>query len=217
MHYSLNKILSKKDLKYLINYYNSREHYVTRGMEKLLIPFADKDFISVIDNIIQNKIGIKDKYKIVGDNFYKHVHSYFPHCDAVNKRAWLNIVIPLERYVVFGRQKFIVFDQRWSGSTTTWMGKIQRTEEFESNKKTNQRPVDSEFFTDGTSKMIPKQLWQHLDNDELYDRDYFYSMSGKAYNWVPGNIIVFDSQHIHATGKMKSAQKLGLSIRIERI
>jgi hypothetical protein len=42
-------------------------------------------------------------------------------------------------------------------------------------------------------------------------------MSGTSYDWIPGDIIIFDTQHIHATGNMKSKEKLGLSIRIENL
>jgi hypothetical protein len=216
MHYSLKNILSADDLNYLIDYYNSKEHFVTHGMEKLDMPFNDKEFIAVIDNILQNKIGIKEKYKIIGDNYYKHTHSYFPHCDAVNENAWLNIVVPLQQYQVFGDQKFIVFNQTWLGPTITWMGKIQLDGEFVNNKKTNQRPADGEFFRNGTDKELPDDIWQHL-NEEYFDKEYLYSMNGVAYDWCPHDVIVFESQHIHATGKMQSTEKLGLSIRIEKI
>lgn len=216
MHYSLKNILSLEDLNYLIDYYDQREHYVTFGMEKLSIPYEDSEFMSVIDNIIKNKIGIKEKYKVVGDNYYKHSKSYFPHCDALNEQAWLNIVIPLKRYQEIGEQKFIVFDQKWLGPNLTWIGKIQINGDFASNKKTNQRPVDGDFFANGTGNELPENLWDHFNKD-IFDKDYFYSMSGFEYDWTPCDIIVFESQHIHATGKMQSAQKLGLSIRIEKL
>ena len=216
MHYSRKKILSDNDLNYFIDYYDSREHYTTFGMEKLTIPYDDKEFMSVVDDLIQNKLNIKEDYKVVGDNYYRHSKSYFPHCDATNEKAWMNIVIPLEQYEVFGKQKFMVFDQTWAGRNLTWTGKIQIPGDFASNKKTNQRPVDSEFFGHGTNLELPIDLWEQFDENN-FDRDYFYSMSGTAYDWTPGDIIVFESQHIHATGKMKSVKKLGLSIRIEKL
>lgn len=215
MHYSLKKILSQEELDYFINYYQSHEHYVTQGMEKLAIPYDDSEFMSKINDLIRNKLGISEDYKIVGDNFYKHSKSYFPHCDATNEHAWLNIVIPLARYEIFGFQKFIVFDQLWQGRNITWMGKIDIPGDFASNKKTNQRPIDSELLQHGTDTRLPEVLWQQF-NSNHFDRDYFHGLDGFAYDWTPGDIIVFDSQHIHATGTMKSKSKLGLSIRIER-
>ena len=216
MHYSLNNILSKEELEYFIDYYDSHDHYLTRGMEKLLIPFGDTEFIAIIDNIIQTKIGVSDQYKIIGDNFYKHEFSYFPHCDATNKKAWLNIVIPLKQYDQFGDQKFIVFDQTWIGENMTWVGNANIGLDFRSNKKTDQRPIDGEFLTNSTNTKLPDEIWQQMDHT-YFDQDYFYSMSGTSYDWIPGDIVIFDSQHIHATGKMQSKKKLGLSIRIEKV
>jgi hypothetical protein len=215
MHYSLKKILSAEELKYFIDYYDSHEHYVTKSMEKLAVPFDDTEFMQKINDLITNKLNVTGDYKIVGDNYYKHSISYFPHCDATNEHAWLNIVIPLAQYQVFGFQKFVVFDQLWLGPNVTWMGNVDIAGDFASNKKTNQRPIDSEFLKQGTDLRLPEVLWQQFDSKN-FDRDYFHGLDGFAYNWTPGDIIVFDSQHIHATGIMKSKSKLGLSIRIER-
>lgn len=216
MHHCLKNILSAEELQYFIDYYNSHERYVTQGMEKLSIPFDDTDFMSRINDLIKQKLSVTEDYKIVGDNYYKHDKSYFPHCDATNERAWLNIVIPLVQYQVFGFQKFVVFDQLWLGANTTWMGNVDIPGDFASNKKTNQRPRDSEFLQNSTDRRIPEVLWQQFDSKN-FDRDYFHGLDGFAYSWTPGDIIVFDSQHIHATGVMKSKSKLGLSIRIERL
>lgn len=215
MHYSLKKILGAEELKYFIDYYNSHEHYVTKSMEKLAIPFDDIEFMQKINDLIKNKLGVSEGYTIVGDNYYKHNISYFPHCDATNERAWLNIVIPLAQYQVFGLQKFVVFDQLWLGPNVTWMGNVDIAGDFASNKKTNQRPRDSEFLKHSTDQELPELLWQQF-NSNNFNRDYFQGLDGVAYDWTPGDIIVFDSQHIHATGKMQSKSKLGLSIRIER-
>jgi hypothetical protein len=216
MHQSFKNILSIKELEYFIDYYNSQDHYLTRAMEKVLIPFDNEEFMTVIDNLIQNKLGVNEKYKIVGDNFYKHKFSYFPHCDATNEQAWLNIVIPLEQYNKFGDQKFIVFDQMWTGKNMTWCGNANINLDFRSNKKTEQRPVAGEYFTNSTNTKLSDSIWQEMDH-QYFDQDYFYGMSGTVYDWQPRDIIVFDSQHIHATGKMQSDKKLGLSIRIEKI
>ena len=172
--------------------------------------------LSLLELSEQIKTNIDKDYTVIGDNYYRHSKSYFPHCDAINEQAWLNIVIPLEQYEVFGQQKFVVFDQKWLGRNITWTGKIEIPGDFASNKKTNQRPVDSEFFSNGTGTELPQELWEQFNKD-YFDKDYFYSMNGTAYDWTPGDIVVFESQHIHATGIMQSAKKLGLSIRIEKL
>jgi hypothetical protein len=216
MHYIVKDILDEEELNYLINYYDSREHYVTQGMEKLTVPLDDDKFMAFVNNLIQNKLKINGDYKVIGDNYYKHSISYFPHCDATTSKAWLNIVIPLKQYMPFGVQQFIVFDQRWQGTNITWLGSYELPGEFFSNKKTNQRPVDCDLVTDTTDTELPDTLWQQL-NRKYLSKDYFYGMSGTSYDWIPGDIIIFDTQHIHATGNMKSKEKLGLSVRIEKL
>lgn len=216
MHYIVRNILNQEELNYLIDYFNNREHYITQGMEKLTVPIDDEEFMSFINNLIQHKLAITGEYKVVGDNYYKHAMSYFPHCDATTSKAWLNIVIPLEQYEQFGNQQFVVFDQTWTGKNMTWIGNAEISGDFLSNKKTNQRPADCDLLTDATGTELPDTIWQQL-NRKYFTKDYFYSMSGTSYDWIPGNIIVFESQHIHATGNMKSKEKLGLSIRIEKL
>jgi hypothetical protein len=216
MHYVVRNILNDEELNYFIDYYNSRDHYITQGMEKLTIPLDDKEFMSVVNKLLQNKLDITETYNVIGDNYYRHANSYMPHCDAINEKSWLNIVIPLKQYEKLGTQQFIVFDQKWAGPNMTWIGKANIQGDFLSNKKTNQRPVDSDFLNNSTDMELPDSLWQQLDNQH-FDKDYFYGMSGTSYDWIPGDIIVFESQHIHATGKMKSKEKLGLSIRIEKL
>ena len=213
MHKVLANTISNDDLNYLEQVFDSYPHVVTNGMEKVLLPLGDDKFLSWTTEVIEQRVGIRDPYVIVGDNFYKHGHSYFPHCDAVENSAWLNIVIPIRQWQKFGQQKFIVFDQMWSGKNATWLGSYELKGDFDSNKKRSDRPCDGEYFFGGTKEDLPNSIWQHMEQKH-FTRDYFYSMGGTAYDWSPGSIIVFDSQHIHATGRMQSVYKLGLSIRI---
>jgi hypothetical protein len=182
-------------------------------MDKVALPLDDADFTELIKDIIERRLCISTPYDIVGDNFYKHSSSYFPHCDAVEESAWLNIVIPISRIGVRSEQKFIVFDQLWQGKNITWLGNYQFTGDFHSNKKTNDRPCDSEFLENSTDTSLPMELWQHIEQKH-FTLDYFQGLSGIAYDWSPGDVLVFDSRHPHATGRMQSASKLGVSIRI---
>ena len=212
MHKIVEGIIDNSELEYLKNIFLSHDHIFSHGMDKVLLPLDDPEFKEFVTNLIENKLGIND-YKIVGDNFYKHEHSYFPHCDAIEDTAWMNIVLPILRFEPRQDQKFIVFDQTWHGKNITWLGNFKLDGDFYSNKKTNQRPCDGEFFEGATNSELPMDIWQHVDH-QYFTRDYFYSMSGTAYSWTPGNAIVFDSQHIHSTGRMQSKSKLGVSIRI---
>lgn len=213
MHKILKDKVNASELEYLLKVFAEEPHYFTHSMEKASLPLYNNTFLNFINDIIKNKLDIDRPYNIVGDNFYRHQKSYFPHCDAIEDSAWLNIVIPLELKVPHGQQKFIVFDQTWTGKNATWMGNFKFPGDFASNKKMSERPCDSEFFKNSSGIELPDDLWENLDQT-YFDRDYFYSMSGTAYDWSPGNIIVFDSQHIHATGRMQCQSKIGLSVRI---
>lgn len=213
MHRLVENIISTEEIESLKEIFKTYPHVYSYGMDKVLLPMDNKWFISFVTDLIERRLDIKDPYVVVGDNFYKHGTSYFPHCDAVEETAWLNIVLPIERYNVRGDQKFIVFDQTWSGRNITWLGDFKLNGDFHSNKKTNNRPCDGEFFQGGTGQELPEETWQHIEQ-KYFKKDYFHGMSGTAYTWTPGNAIVFDSNHIHSTGKMQSEQKLGISIRI---
>lgn len=213
MHKLLENLVTESELEYLTSIFDNGDHILSHGMDKVLLPLDNAGFRNLVTDIIEKRLGICDPYEIVGDNFYKHGNSYFPHCDAVEETAWLNIVIPIKRFDHVAVQKFIVFDQTWAGKNQTWLGSYQLSGDFYSNKKTNQRPCDSELLESPTGTPLPADIWQHLEQRH-FTNDYFHSLSGVAYDWEPGNIIVFDSRHIHATGKMQSHSKLGVSIRI---
>lgn len=213
MHKVLKNIITSEDLNYLSTVFDTEPHRHTQSMEKVDLPLHNEQFFKWAQGIIENRVDVTEPYVIVGDNFYKHSNSYFPHCDAIESTAWLNIVIPMYQWQPFGQQKFIVFDQTWTGGPATWMGSCVIQGDFENNKKRSERPCDGEYFQGGTDAELPEDVWQHL-NQKYFTQNYFYSMSGTAYDWSPGDIIVFDSQHIHATGKMQSQSKLGVSIRI---
>lgn len=213
MHKLVENIITDSELEYLQQIFQRNNHILSNGMDKVLLPMDEPEFKDFVTDLIERRLGINDPYIVVGDNFYKHGHSYFPHCDAIEDTAWLNIVVPIARYNMRGDQKFIVFDQQWQGKNVTWLGDFDIQGDFYSNKKTNSRPCDGEFFTNGTNTELPGELWQHIEN-RYFTRDYFYGMSGVAYSWTPGNAILFHSKHIHATGRMMSDSKLGVSIRI---
>jgi hypothetical protein len=212
MHKIIENFIEPELQKYLLGIFAREQHYNTQTMEKASLPMQDREFVDCINKIIQNATGAQD-YVIVGDNFYRHAISYFPHCDAIEDSAWMNIVIPLKLEDVISQQKFIVFDQTWQGQNATWVGNLKLKGDFYSNKKISERPCDSELLAYKTNMELPLDIWQHIDN-KYFNRDYFYGMSGSAYNWAPGNVIVFDSQHVHATGRMQCKFKTGLSIRI---
>ena len=71
---------------------------------------------------------------------------------------------------------------------------------------------------------IPKSntttVYQQIDMYEILKYDYrneeqFYGLTGTAYDYKPGNILVFPSNQLHCTGRMDCDYKIGLSLRFE--
>lgn len=149
--------------------------------------------------------------KFLGGNFYKHKTPYHPHVD--HQLHWplsVNFVIPI--FVEGPPVDFIVFDQRWHMSPITW-SMVQKVNEFFRNGFSITRP---EQGIPGTSEIeghtnthIDEEFWKnHLD----HPHEYYFGLSGKAFPYVPGSVMMFETKHIHCTGKFNGL-KLGLTLR----
>jgi len=88
-------------------------------------------------------------------------------------------------------------------------------EEFVSNKLYRGH-IKTEDATDLTNKSIPNKFYnKYLSNN--YPEDLFWGLSpAGVFEWKPGNIMMFDSRHIHCTGKMNCDAKLGIALRFEQ-
>lgn len=217
--YSLQNVVNRDELEYLENYFNTRDDYdITNGMKKYPINYVshDQKFLDLVKDIIENKVGITGPYELLGDNFYQHTSSYYPHCDARQKNSWLNIVVPIKLFGLRQTQKFIVFDQQYLLGNSTWMGIKSVPNDFKSNTSIKVRMCDSEGVINTTNQDINDELYKDIAPLH-FPKEQLFGMSGKSFDWIPGNIIVFDSKYIHATGKMNCQQKLGLSIRIGHV
>jgi hypothetical protein len=212
----LKNAMTADEVSFLENYFYTRdEHIHTNGMKKypVLGTSHESEFLKILDDIIKNKVGIDKEYELLGDNFYEHYGSYFPHTDSVQPNSWLNILVPIKLFGQKEIQKFIVFDQQYIQGNRTWMGTKKMTGDYVSNKKIEKRIFDSDGVINLTNIDIPDELYSdiwkfHFPKDELF------GLSGQSFDWIPGDIIVFNSRCIHTTGKMNCQKKLGLSIRI---
>jgi hypothetical protein len=165
------------------------------------------DSLIAIQSILEVTLG--RKLDFVTGNFYKHATPYLPHTDfKTYEQNYLNIVIPLS---YSGEQaSLVVFDQTWSQDSITWCMHYP-VQQFTYN--TGVKGCPYEYPVNGLTK---KEI-----NDELY-RSYLshypkhclFGLSGKAYPFEPGSIIVFDNRHIHCTSKM-NGEKLGISLRFK--
>jgi hypothetical protein len=215
---SLHNIISSDELLYLEKYFNNRtDHEVTQGMKKIPIIGAEHDaeFLELVHDIIKNRVGIDKEYVLLGDNFYQHTTSYFPHTDSRQKNSWLNILVPIKLDRAIGQQKFIVFDQQFN-TNATWTGTCRMSGSFVSNKTMNQRICDTENVSNLTDVDISDELYSNISKINL-PKEEMFGLSGHAFDWTPGDVIVFDSKYIHVTGAMQCSRKLGLSIRIGHV
>jgi len=207
-------ILSQDKLDIILDYFlkNPSKYIQTMSMTKLVWKDVDSDQVRSVVNSIINEIGFED-YHIIGDNYFLHSRSYFPHCDLVNNSNY-NVLIPLHIENPKDTQNFIIFDQLWLGESQTWVGNLETKNDFIYNKLVKTRPYDSDLLEGKTHNSCPNNIIGNMDMTYLTE-EYLFGLSGRVIPWIPGHIIVFDSKHIHATGKMQCDHKIGLSLRIK--
>lgn len=204
-------ILSQEIVDELLSFFhsNSHLHYDTMGMTKISKPW---DYVQDILQPVLYKIIPTDKN--LGDNFYKHNFPYFTHIDSNGNPNSYNVLIPL--YVDNNEdQKFIVFDQYCTDySGATWLGDIWKPEgDFSSNKKREFAYKDP-TVVGCTENPVDAELYDVLRFD-YRNEEMFFGLTGVAYDYKPGNILIFPSHRLHCTGKMLCKYKIGLSLRFE--
>ena len=191
----------------------SPKHQLTMGMEKVIDPWSIPMVRDLLDPTISHYIDTSDN---VGDTFFKHTDPYFPHADNNNEFDTVNVLIPLQRSHTQHNQYFIVFDQtNTQNSGATWMGEYDVPGEFQFNKKRT-FPGRDTIVSGATSEDITEELYNIYLHAPNRPRELFYGLSiNQAYDWVPGNMIMFNSDHIHCSGTMHCDWKLGLSLRFK--
>jgi hypothetical protein len=160
-----------------------------------------------IQEIIENTLG--RKLEFVTGNFYKHTIPYLPHTDfKTYEQNYLNIVIPLS---YSGEQaSLVVFDQTWDQDSVTWC-MHNPVQYFTYN--TGVKGCPCEYPVNGLTGMeIDDILYQHYLSH--YPKHCLFGLSGNAYPFEPGSIIIFDNRHVHCTSKM-NGEKLGISLRFK--
>jgi len=198
-------VFDKKLIRKLHEYYDSIGVYRSPVMQKAN-PGKALEWVEPV--LREHYPNIK---KFLGGNFYKHKTPYHPHVD--HQLEWplsINFVIPI--FVEGPPVDFIVFDQRWHMSPITW-SMVQKVNEFFRNGFNVTRP---EQGIPGTSEIeghtnnnIDREFWKkHLD----HPHEYYFGLSGKAFPYVPGSVMMFETKHIHCTGKFNGL-KLGLTLR----
>lgn len=195
----------------LLDFFETNTHLYrdTMGMTKISNPWQYVDHI--LNPILSAYI---DTSKNLGDNFYKHSFPYFPHIDSCGNPNSYNVLIPLKLSDPVD-QKFVIFDQYCTDYTgATWIGNIWKPKgNFESNKKREFPSLDPDVVG-CTDKPIDPTLYDILKYD-FRNEEMFYGLTGTAYDYSPGDILIFPSNQIHCTGKIECKWKIGLSLRFE--
>lgn len=204
-------VISQSIVNELLNFFNNNLElqYQTMGMTKISRPW---DYVKDILNPVLSDILPTEKN--LGDNFYKHDFPYFIHIDSNKNTNSYNVLIPL--YVDNNvEQKFIVFDQYCTDyNGATWIGDIWKPDgDFNSNKK-RQFAYKDPSVIGCTNNPVDLSLYQDLEYD-YRNEEMFFGLTGRAYDYKPGNILVFPSNRLHCTGKMICDYKIGLSLRFE--
>lgn len=141
-----------------------------------------------------------------GGNIYSHHEGYLLHTDCEFKFPIINCNIPV---VSEEDQKLIIFEQYTNyGTTKTWSPWNLETKLDEYNQRLLLKPSEDKDIIG----LVDKDCNVYDDYMDEYNhgpKDFYYGLSGKAVDWKPGNLILFDSNHLHITGTMKSNNKLG--------
>jgi len=186
--------------------YETRLIYDTTTMNKSLPGASLKPLLDVIRHSFNKKL------EYCSGNFYKHTTPYLPHTDYKSQQDnTINVVIPL-MYNSINIPHLVVFDQIWNQDSITWC---------------MNKPVqyfDTNIGVKGSPSEYPVK---YLTNDEIesnlysthlshYPKYTLKGLSGVAYPFTIGSLIMFDNRQIHCTSKFEG-EKLGISLRFKEL
>lgn len=154
-----------------------------------------------------------------GGNIYKHTNVYTTHVDSFETHQMINAMIPIYAPPSDEQQHFVVFDQ-WveNGFGQTWYGDrndITAHGDFDYNKKLAQTPYNDPRVYDKTEDDISHDFYRNYLDANCHKPEYFKGLTGAAYPFVPGHLILFNSNQLHTTGKLTSDWKIGLHINFD--
>lgn len=154
-----------------------------------------------------------------GGNIYKHTNLYSLHVDSDEPWQLMNVTIPIHLEKAEPKQQLIVFDQ-WTdnGFGQTWYGErkdIKKHGDFDRNHKIPMTPWQDERVYDCVDAPIDEKFYNKYLDFANHTPELFYGLTGTAYDFTPGNMVVFNSNNIHSTGKLIGPWKMGLLIQFE--
>lgn len=193
--------VSDEILDTLVDHYVTAGSYDTESMNKLPANSVEHLVTPIIAAIANREL------TYVGGNFYKHTVPYLPHTDyQPQDNNTLNVVIPMQ--YTESLPNLIVFDQTWEQSPVTW-SMHHKVQSFTVNIGVKGCPYEYNSIKNLTGKEIDHTLFKYLTH---YPKLCLFGLSGSAYPFVPGSVILFDNRKIHCTSSFTGI-KLGLSLR----
>jgi hypothetical protein len=196
-------VIEKDVLNLCIAGYNRKESYETDTMNK-----ADpEDIIDLLKPILENVLEAPLTY--ISGNYYKHDKPYLPHTDyKTYENNTLNIVIPLS--YINSQPSLVIFDQKWEQDSVTWC-MHNPVQYFSYNTGVKGCPADYPV-TGLTNSEINNDLYtKYLSH---YPKNLLRGLTGEAFPFEIGSIIVFDNRYIHCTSKLYG-EKLGITLRFK--
>jgi hypothetical protein len=154
-----------------------------------------------------------------GGNIYKHTNVYTTHVDSFEPHQMINALMPIYIPPSDEQQHFVVFDQ-WvdNGFGQTWYGDrndIKDHGDFDFNKKLAQTPFNDSRVYNKTDCNVDKEFYEKYLDTSCHKPEYFKGLTGTAYEFKPGNLILFNSNQLHTTGRLVSDWKMGLHINFD--
>lgn len=154
-----------------------------------------------------------------GGNIYKHTNVYTTHVDSDAPHQMINCLIPIYTPPSDEQQYFVIFDQ-WvdNGFGQTWYGDredIGNNGNFDFNKKIPVTPYNDPRVYDKSDSDINEEFYKKYLDCSSHKPAYFKGLTGTAYKFTPGNLILFNSNQLHTTGRLVSDFKMGLLINFD--
>ncbi len=189
-------------IKKIVEIFDNSEPYSTKlRMKKVRSDKALQLVTPYLPSEIRNR-------RFVGGNMYEHDKPYLPHVDRQDSWGDDSIVVVIPLRYSDSEPRLVVFDQTYNKGPITWCMNLPALN-FDVNRGESGRPYDSKDVNGLSHKPISDELYGHLNH---FDKDLWFGLTGETYGFTPGNIIVFDSNRIHATANFTGV-KLGLTLR----
>lgn len=218
-HTAIKNVIPLDICNYIKNFFETRtDLHVAKSNNPNVIKINHpwKHLKDILDPILSSYIKTNNGN---GGNIYKHTNVYTTHVDSFEEHQMINLLIPIYVPKSKTQQHFVVFDQ-WveNGFGQTWYGDrkdIGNHGDFDYNKKLAEIPYNDPRVFDKTKNDIDNHFYMKYLDANCHKPEYFKGLAGAAYEFNPGDVILFNSNQLHTTGMLASEWKMGLHINFD--